>query len=116
MAVTFLLTTRGIPQVYYGTEILMTNRGPEADGVIRRISPGLARRRERRNGQGLSLIPSAMRRHTCGPPGMAEAASAMRDGKLTQYVPQDGVYVYFGQDAQNVMVVLNNSDASRSST
>ena len=30
MAVTFFLTTRGIPQVYYGTEILMSNRGPKA--------------------------------------------------------------------------------------
>ena len=29
MAVTFFLTTRGIPQVYYGTEILMSNQGTE---------------------------------------------------------------------------------------
>ena len=42
------------------------------------------------------------------------SAPAMRDGKLTQYVPQDGVYVYFRHnDAQKVMVVLNNSDDSR---
>ena len=35
-------------------------------------------------------------------------------GKLTQYVPQDGVYVYFRHnDAQKVMVILNNNDAPR---
>ena len=41
-------------------------------------------------------------------------APAVHDGKLTQYVPQDGVYVYFRHtDAQKVMVILNNNDASR---
>jgi glycosidase len=43
-----------------------------------------------------------------------KSAPAMRDGKLTQYVPLDGIYVYFRHDAQQkVMVVLNNNDAAR---
>ena len=41
-------------------------------------------------------------------------APAIRDGKLTQFVPLDGVYVYFRHDAeQTVMVVINNNDAPR---
>ena len=38
-------------------------------------------------------------------------ASAVHGGKLTQFAPMDGVYLYFRQDAaQTVMVILNNND------
>ena len=41
-------------------------------------------------------------------------ATALHDGKLTQFAPFDGVYVYFRHDAaQTVMVVLNNNDAAK---
>ena len=38
-------------------------------------------------------------------------ASAVHGGKLTQFAPMDGVYVYFRHDdRQTVMVILNNND------
>lgn len=39
-AITYLLTTRGIPQIYYGTEILMVAEKSEGDGYLRRDFPG----------------------------------------------------------------------------
>ena len=39
-AITYLLTTRGIPQIYYGTEILMSADKSEGDGYLRRDFPG----------------------------------------------------------------------------
>lgn len=39
-AVTFLLTTRGIPQLYYGTEILMNGDKSKGDGYVRKDFPG----------------------------------------------------------------------------
>lgn len=39
-ALVFLLTTRGIPQLYYGTEILMAADKGEGDGMLRRDFPG----------------------------------------------------------------------------
>lgn len=39
-AMTYLLTTRGIPQIYYGTEILMSADKSEGDGCLRRDFPG----------------------------------------------------------------------------
>ena len=35
LAMAYILTVRGIPQIYYGTEILMTNPGTDNHGVIR---------------------------------------------------------------------------------
>lgn len=39
-AVTYLLTTRGIPQIYYGTEILMAGDKGKGDGYLRCDFPG----------------------------------------------------------------------------
>ena len=39
-ALTFLLTTRGIPQIYYGTEILMAADKANGDGLLRCDFPG----------------------------------------------------------------------------
>ena len=39
-ALLFLLTTRGIPQLYYGTEIAMAGDKAEGDGYLRRDFPG----------------------------------------------------------------------------
>ena len=37
---TLLLTTRGIPQIYYGTELLMTGLKEQGDGMLRKDFPG----------------------------------------------------------------------------
>lgn len=39
-AITFLLTSRGIPQIYYGTELLMNGSKEGSDGYVRRDFPG----------------------------------------------------------------------------
>lgn len=40
-----------------------------------------------------------------------QQSSAIKTGKLTQFVPEDGLYVYFRHDAkQTVMVVMNTSN------
>jgi glycosidase len=38
--IAFLLTTRGIPQIFYGTEILMSGTKEEGDGNLRKDFPG----------------------------------------------------------------------------
>ena len=41
-------------------------------------------------------------------------SSAIKTGKTMQFVPEDGVYVYFRYDAQQtVMCVVNTNDAAK---
>ncbi|MEI6455825.1 MAG: alpha-amylase family glycosyl hydrolase, partial [bacterium] len=40
MAMAFVLTTRGIPQIYYGSEVLMTTGADKGDGMKRKDFPG----------------------------------------------------------------------------
>ena len=116
MAVAFFATIRGIPQVFYGTEILMASPGPKNDGVIRSGFPGgwAGDTRNAFTGKGLSAAERSMQDYTRQLLQWRRTASAVHDGKLTHYVPFEGVYVYFRHnDAQKVMVILNNNDESR---
>jgi glycosidase len=116
MALALLLTTRGIPQIFYGTEVLMRNPGTEDHGIIRSDFPGgwPGDKKNAFSGEGLSDDERAMQDYTRKLLQWRRTAPAIRDGKLTQYVPVGGVYVYFRQDvAQNVMVILNNNDTAQ---
>lgn len=116
MAVAFFLTIRGIPQIFYGTELLMASPGPKNDGVIRSDFPGgwAGDRRNAFTGEGLTAAERDMQAFTRQLLQWRRTAPAIRDGKLTHYVPFDGVYVYFRHNAaQQVMVILNNNDAAR---
>jgi neopullulanase len=116
MALAFLLTTRGIPQLFYGTEVLMRNPGTEDHGIIRSDFPGgwPGDTRNAFTGEGLSGDERAMQAYLKQLLQWRRTAPAIRDGKLTQYVPMGGVYVYFRHDdAQKVMVILNNNDTGQ---
>jgi glycosidase len=116
MALALLLTTRGIPQLFYGTEVLMNNPGTEDHGIIRSDFPGgwAGDARNAFTGAGLTEAERAMQQYTRQLLQWRRTAPAIRDGKLTQYVPYDGEYVYFRQsDAQTVMVILNNTATAR---
>jgi glycosidase len=116
MALVFLLTTRGIPQIFYGTEVLMSNKGTEDHGVIRSDFPGgwPGDAKNAFTGQGLSDDERAMQDYTRKLLQWRRTAPAIRDGRLTHYVPTDNLYVYFRHAAaQNIMVILNNGDDAR---
>jgi glycosidase len=112
MGLAFLLTTRGIPQVYYGTELAMPDgdRAAGGDGYKRTPMMGgwpgdersvftAAGRTDRENRAFEFMRALATWRQT---------ADVVHHGRLTQFIPQDDVYVYFRWDEDDtVMVALN---------
>jgi glycosidase len=113
IGLTWLLTTRGIPSMYYGTEILMKNFKDPSDAEVRRDFPGgfpgdkenkfeTAGRNDRENEAYQFVRKLATYRRD---------NSVMHTGKLMQFLPQEGVYVYFRYDgAKTVMVATNTND------
>lgn len=111
LAMTFLLTTRGIPEILYGTEILMRSDNYKSDGEIRKDFPGGW------NGDSLNLFTAEGRNAS-----QKEAFNFMQTllkwrstneavttGTLKHYIPENDVYVYFRiKDNHKVMVLLNN--------
>lgn len=108
----FLLTTRGIPQIFYGTEILMSGLKEEGDGNLRKDFPGgwpddktdmfsNSGRTEMQNGAWGYLQKLLQWRKT---------SSAVTEGKMIHYAPRGGIYVYARmKDDHTVLVILNSS-------
>ncbi len=112
MGMAWLLTFRGIPQLYYGTEIMMKNFA-DPDGKVRLDFPGGW------SGDGANKFEPGGRtpaendvyNYVRTLASYRKTAPALTSGKLMQYVPEDGVYVYFRYNAQQtVLCVMNPTD------
>ena len=110
MALAHTFTMRGIPQFFYGTEILMANPGTESHGIIRSDFPGgwAGDKVNAFTGKGLAKNRKAMQDYVRKLLNWRKSAPAIHHGKLTHFVPANRVYVYFRQaEEQTVMVVMN---------
>jgi glycosidase len=112
LAVAHLLTTRGIPQIYYGTEIMMGGDKNKGDGDIRRDFPG-GWPKDVRNAfhtDGRSPIEKEAFDFMQALLIYRKSNDVLQTGKMIQFIPRDNVFVYFRLNAEKtVMVVLNNS-------
>jgi len=112
MALTFLMTTRGIPQLYYGTEIVMNQGANGSHGLIRSDFPGgwEGDAVSIKDGIGLTEQQSEALSFCKNLLNWRKTNTTIHTGKLTHFIPMDGVYVYFRHgDAGKVMVVLNKN-------
>ena len=107
-----LMTLRGIPQIYYGSEIGMTGKKEVGDGDIRRDFPGgwpsdeqTAFNQEGRTpkqNQYFDFSKKLIQWRKTNP--------AVHFGKTLHYIPHEDVYVYFRYtEEKRVMVVVNNN-------
>ncbi len=112
MGLAYFLTTRGIPQIFYGTEVLMTNTGTEEHGIIRSDFPGgwTGDSVNGFTGEGLSTQQQNMQDYLRTIQTWRKDKAVIHSGKLKHFVPQDGVYVYFRyNEDETVMIVLNKN-------
>jgi glycosidase len=117
VGMSWLLTCRGIPQLYYGTEVLMPGLTWPNDGHVRKDFPGgwAGDTKNAFTGAGLTEQEKDFQEFTRKLALFRKQSSAIKTGKMTQFVPEDGMYVYFRHDDhQTVMVVMNtNLDESK---
>ncbi|OAV43703.1 glycoside hydrolase family 13 protein [Lewinella sp. 4G2] len=114
-ALVYHLTTRGIPQLYYGTEILMQNTDYPGDhGVIRTDFPGgwAGDATNGFTGAGLSAEIREQQDWLRQLLNWRKTASTIHHGQLMHFAPQhDGAYVYFRYtDTEKYMIVLNKAE------
>jgi neopullulanase len=109
---TYLLTTRGIPQIYYGSEIMMGGDKGVGDGDIRREMPGgwsdhsrsvfTAEGRTAEENQVFDYMKKLINWRDRNP--------VVQTGKLLHFIPRNNVYIYFRTNSQKtVMIVLNDN-------
>jgi len=122
MGIAYILTIRGIPQIYYGTEILAKSPLQRDDGMIRSDFPG-GWEDDAVNvfiDRGLSSQQLEAKRYLKTLLKWRKTKSCLHDGKLIHYAPEKGTYVYFRiNNKEKVMVAFNknynevNLDGSR---
>ncbi len=113
IALAYLATTRRIPQMFYGTELLMQSPTERDDGLVRADMPGgwAGDAANAFTGAGLSSEARDMQDWVRRLFTWRRANATVHDGALMQYAPLDGCYVFFRFDMnRTVMVVLNKND------
>lgn len=110
-----LLTTRGIPQMYYGTEILMKNYA-NPDGLVRsdfaggwpsdKMNKFVASGRTEKENDAFNYVKKLA--------NYRKNNEVLQTGKLIQFIPEDGIYVYFRyNDAKKVMMLMNGNTEAK---
>ncbi|MGL5015887.1 MAG: glycoside hydrolase family 13 protein [Bacteroidales bacterium] len=112
-AITFLLTTRGIPQIYYGTEILMNGTKSRSDGDIRLDFPGgwsgdpinsfTKEGRSDLQNQAHSFLTKIL--------NWRKGNKTVTEGVLKHFMPTNSIYAYTRTvDDKSVFVILNGKN------
>ena len=112
MGLAWLLTCRGIPEMYYGTEVLMKGVA-NPDGWVRLDFPGgwNGDAQNKFTSQGRSQQENQVFDYVKRFGNFRKNSSAIKTGKTMQYLPENGVYVYFRYDnTQTVMCVMNTNE------
>jgi Glycosidases len=110
LALTFITTTRGIPQIWMGTEALVTGWEHEGHGKMRTDFQGGfdADMTTVFPPEGRTEQQNDVYNHLQRLLNYRLANDVLQTGKLTHFIPENNVYVYFRENAEKtVMVILN---------
>ena len=114
-AIGLLMTLRGLPVLYYGTELLFTGNA-QPDGNVRqdisggwkedKINQFVDSGRTRNENDIFNYIKKLA--------NYRRSSKALQTGKLTQFIPEESVYVFFRYDQEKkIMVVLNTNKSEK---
>lgn len=122
MALAYIAVVRGIPQIYYGTEVLFTNPGGKNDGIIRSDFPGgfPADRANAFTGEGLSAQQKQFQAFVRTLFTWRRTQPAVHSGRLVHFAPdpndaaRNGTYVLARlSEGDGVVLALNKSKETR---
>lgn len=111
MGYEWLLTCRGIPQLYYGSEVLLKGF-TNPDGLVRADFPGgwPGDPKNAFTGAGLNEKELAVQSLVKKLGTFRKTSSALQSGRMMHYIPVNGLYVYFRYDSnQTIMCVMNTA-------
>ena len=111
LALTIVSTIRGIPQLYYGSEIGMRGDKNKGDADIRRDFPGGWKGDAQNAFVSRTPEQNEFFDYTQKLLNWRKSKDVIHNGKTKNFSPEKNVYVYFRyNDEEKVMVVINSSD------
>ncbi len=110
-AICWMLTTRGIPQMYYSSEFATTGTTSPNDGYVRLDFPGgwpgdaINKFEEKGRTDKDKRIFNTIRTLA----QFRKKSSALQTGAMAQFLPTDGLYVYFRFDSKQTILIAMNT-------
>ena len=114
-ALTLLLTVKRIPQLYYGTEILMNGTKEVTDGNVRKDFPGgfPGDQHNAFTQKGRTKAEQDMFRWTSRLLHWRQGNNVIIKGSQTQFIPYQGIYVIARQyQGKTALTILNGTSKS----
>ena len=112
LAMTLIATVRGIPQIYYGSEIGMKGDKAKGDGDIRRDFPGgwPGDANNAFTASGRTAEQQDYFSFTSRLFNWRKSKKVIHTGKMMHFLPENNIYVYFRYNVdETVMVIINNN-------
>ena len=110
LGLSLISTVRGIPQVYYGSEIGMRGDKSKGDAAIRQDFPGgwKSDKQSAFTNEGRTVEQKTFHDFTAKLFNWRKNKEVIHSGKTKHYMPQNNVYVYFRyNENESVMIILN---------
>lgn len=115
MALAMMITARGYPQIYYGTEIMLDGIAGNYEGH-RFDFPG-GWRTDKRNTfipEGRTIAENEVFNYLKSLLNYRKNNPVLQNGKMKQFIPENGLYVTFRyNDNKTVMIIANNNDQEK---
>lgn len=115
-AITLLLTTRRIPQLYYGTEVMMNGTKDKSDGYVRKDFPG-GWEGDAQNAfttEGRTPIQNEAYNYFKNLLHWRKGNEVIAKGNMKHFMPFNGTYVYSrSYDGKTVLVILNGTSKTQ---
>lgn len=115
MALAILMTTRGYPQIYYGTEIMLEGKTGDYQGHRFNFPGGW--KDDKRNAfeaKGRTDSENEIFDYLKKLLNYRKENKVLQSGKMMHFIPENGIYVYFRYDEERtVMVITNNNNENK---
>lgn len=118
MALAMLLTSRGYPQLYYGTEIMLDGKAGTYEGARYDFPGGWPG--DKRNAftrEGRTKNENEIFDYTRTLLNYRKNNTVLQNGKMKQFIPENDIYVYFRyNNDKTVMIIANNNSSDKELT
>jgi glycosidase len=115
MGLAMLLTSRGYPQIYYGTEIMLDGIPGDYQGHRFDFPGGWTT--DKRNAftpEGRTPVENEVFNYLKVLLNYRKNNAVLQNGLMKQFIPEDGIYVTFRyNDQKTIMIIANNNEQNK---
>ena len=115
MGIAMLLTMRGIPQMYFGTETFLQNLDVAGDGRKRNPIPGafIGAKSDKFTEAGRTDKENEAFNYVKTLANFRKNSPALKTGSMINFIPENGIFVYFRKNDNDLVMCIVNQNKEK---